>query len=232
MDCIKRIFGTNLFACTFLALFIFSCKPEPVITPKEDDVRLPRVYLASNYNTIFRFRLFSTDSVDLFQSGSPYNFNENYDSIVTYIVLYHQYIGEEKDRVSMMYHAGWESPKQIWFNNYHYPECDTTFNYMDVRTTGGDQAGCILSSTMYIQWNSHDFDTVYTTYIKQMGNNTPPPYGLPPSPYGYWLADSIYYNNKLVYTWQQVIDENPCGYAKVYKDVNAAYNNKRENIND
>jgi len=224
-----KLLGTGGIAavCAFL-LFSVSCKPVVIVPPdndtdKEDSTAIlpPQVSIYGLKATGFVFRLFSPDSVDLFapNTGSKYNFDENEDNIWLWFLIEKKYLvgGGQGDTLRRFYAPNLDNPKWIFFKIFKefYPDeygynCTGDFNVMSFPLIN---AGYLRAehSTMYIQWDTNDFDTIYTTFRKQVE-------GTPEFPYGYYTFDSIWYNGKLAYTWERFLEDYPCTVPIIIKE--------------
>ena len=197
---------------TLILLFV-SCKP-PVIIDDDPSVVVLPPHVSRNgfYATGFPFRLFSSDSVDLFlpDTGSKYNYDENEEKIWIWYLVEKIYIGSQEDTLIRYYRPNFDWSKAVSFRHFKdvcynrfppwYSCTEGDFNVMAIGLIHGYGDGRAEHSTMYIEWDTNDFDTIYTTFRKQVE-------GTPEFPYGYYTLDSVWYNQKLVYTWEQSIED-------------------------
>jgi len=209
-----------------VCIFLLSVSCTPVIIPPDDNpdnkdsttILPPKVSIYGLKATSFVFRLFSSDSVDLLAPdiNSKYNYNENEDKIWLWYLTEKKYLvnGGQGDTLRRFYAPNLDNPKWIGFNIFknYYPDyygydCTGDFNVMSIKLIN---AGYLQAehSTMYIEWDTHDFDTIYTTFRKQVE-------GTPEFPYGYYTFDSIWYNGKLAYTWERFVEDFPCNITPI-----------------
>ena len=205
-----------------VCIFLLSVSCTPVIIPPDDNpdnkdsttILPPKVNPNGFIRRNFVFRLFSLDSVDLFAPniGSKYNYSENEHKIWLWYLAEKIYTGAKEDTLIRFYAPNLDNSKWIVFgvfkDLFRY-DCDGgDFNIMGLE--GLIKVGDLQAehSTMYIEWDTHDFDTIYTTFRKQVE-------GTPEFPYGYYTFDSIWYNGKLAYTWERFVEDFPCNITPI-----------------
>ena len=214
----------------YVLILLSSCTPisqPPIIPSDENDsvtVLPPNVNPNGFWSTSLVFRLFSPDSVDLFlpNTNNKYNYNENEDKIWLWYLVEKIYTGTQEDTLIRFYRPNLDNQKAISFGLFrdicynrfqpYYSCTEGDFNVMGIALIAGYGDRRAEECTMYIEWDTHDFDTIYTKFRKQVK-------GTPEFPYGYYTYDSVWYNGKLVYTWVQrendwcevpiIIKENP-----------------------